>query len=73
MKHPYYFADEKELFARIFELSGELTRNLERPRGESPRVAANGPGENVKPGRIGAGDDRAEAPGTLGWVAGGQA
>ena len=32
MKEPYYFADEKELFAKIFEMSDELTRNLKTER-----------------------------------------
>lgn len=30
MEEPYYFADEKELFKRIFKISDELTRNIER-------------------------------------------
>jgi len=38
MKEPYYFADEKELFAKIFEMSDELTRHLitTRPDGGVP-------------------------------------
>jgi hypothetical protein len=38
MKEPYYFADEKELFAKIFEMSDELTRSFDlvRSGGEAP-------------------------------------
>lgn len=38
MKEPYYFADEKELFAKIFEMSDELTKRLtmDRPDTDVP-------------------------------------
>jgi hypothetical protein len=38
MKEPFYFADEKELFAKIVEMSDELTRSVKvaRPDGGVP-------------------------------------
>ena len=32
MNEPFYFTDEKELFAKIFEISEELTRSLKMAR-----------------------------------------
>lgn len=32
MTEPYYFRDEKELFAKIFGISEELTRSLKMAR-----------------------------------------
>ena len=49
MKDPYYFADEKELFAKIFEMSDELTRtiNTARPKAEVPSKKRKPRGEAI--------------------------